>query len=82
MYHEKDTEAAPLKVVASFLKIWSLIYEESKICVSMRKKNTDMTITEVAGTVGFSGSSYYAESFRKWCKKSPSEYRRQENMDK
>lgn len=149
MHHEKDAETALLTVAASFLKIWSLIYEESRICVSMRKKssdftilknmigyiqkyycqkitlddiakagavgqskccklftkytgttpnayliqyrlhqsfwylkNTDMTITEVAGAVGFSGSSYYAESFRKWCKKSPSEYRRQENMDK
>ena len=149
MYHEKEAKTAPLTVTASFLKIWSLIYEKSKICVSIRKKNsdfiilknmigyiqkfycqkitlddiakagavgqskccklftkytgttpntyliqyrlhqsfwylknTDMTITEVAGAVGFSGSSYYAESFRKWCKKSPSEYRRQENMDK
>ncbi len=39
-------------------------------------KNTDMTIAEVAQTVGFSGSSYYAKIFRKWCKKSPSEYRK------
>lgn len=39
-------------------------------------KNTDMTITEIAQVVGFSGSSYYAESFRKWCGKSPSEYRK------
>ncbi|MCM1045512.1 MAG: AraC family transcriptional regulator [Candidatus Gastranaerophilales bacterium] len=39
-------------------------------------KNTDMTITEIAGAVGFSGSSYYAEAFRKWCGKSPSEYRK------
>lgn len=39
-------------------------------------KNTNMTITEVAQTVGFSGSSYYAEIFRKWCNKSPSEYRK------
>ncbi len=146
MYHEKDTEAAPLTMAASFLKIWSLIYEKSKVAISTKKenvdftilksmigyiqkfygqkitlddiaragavgqskccklfakytgttpntyliqyrlhqsfwylKNTDMTITEVAGAVGFSGSSYYAESFRKWCNKSPSEYRRQEN---
>lgn len=38
-------------------------------------KNTDMTITEIAHAVGFSGSSYYAETFRKWYGKSPSEYR-------
>ncbi len=144
MYHEKDTKTAPLTLTASFLKIWSLIYERSKICVSTKKqnsdliilknmigyiqkfysqkitlaaiakagavgqtkccklfaqytgttpntyltqyrlrqsiwylKNTDMTISEIAGAVGFSGSSYYAESFRKWCGRSPSEYRRQ-----
>lgn len=41
-------------------------------------KNTDMTITEIAQTVGFSGSSYYAEAFRKWCSKCPSEYRKKE----
>ena len=39
-------------------------------------KNTDMTITEIAHTVGFSGSSYYAEVFRKWYRISPSEYRK------
>ena len=39
-------------------------------------KNTDMTITEIAQTVGFSGSSYYAETFRKWLSQSPSEYRK------
>lgn len=38
-------------------------------------KNTDMTITEIAHAVGFSGSSYYAETFRKWYKKSPTEYK-------
>ena len=40
-------------------------------------KNTDSTITEIAQTVGFSGSSYYAEAFRKWYKKSPSAYRKE-----
>lgn len=40
-------------------------------------KNTDMTVTEIAHTVGFNGSSYYAESFRKWYGISPSEYRKQ-----
>ncbi len=38
-------------------------------------KNTDMTVTEIAYAVGFNGSSYYAEAFRKWCGKSPTEYR-------
>lgn len=40
-------------------------------------KNTDSMITEIAQTVGFSGSSYYAEAFRKWYKKSPSAYRKE-----
>lgn len=39
-------------------------------------KNTDMSITEIAQAVGFSGSSYYAEVFRKWYHLSPSEYRK------
>lgn len=39
-------------------------------------KNTDMTITEIAHAAGFSGSSYYAEAFRKWSGESPSEYRK------
>ena len=41
-------------------------------------KNTDMTVTEIAQTVGFSGGSYYAEAFGKLCNKSPSEYRKAE----
>ena len=41
-------------------------------------KSTDMTVTEISGAVGFSGSSYYAESFKKWIGKSPSEYRKME----
>lgn len=40
-------------------------------------KNTDMTITEIANAIGFNGSSYYAETFRKWYGKSPSEYKRE-----
>ena len=40
-------------------------------------KNTDMTITQIASTVGFSGGSYYAEAFKKHYNKSPSEYRKQ-----
>ena len=43
-------------------------------------KNTDTTITEIAQTVGFSGSSYYAEVFGKWYDKSPSEYRKEEKL--
>ena len=39
-------------------------------------KNTDMSITEIAGAVGFGGSSYYAEIFRKWSGISPTEYRK------
>ena len=42
-------------------------------------KNTDMTVTEIAYAVGFNGSSYYAEAFRKWCGKSPTEYRNTES---
>ena len=40
-------------------------------------KNTDMTITEIANAIGFNGSSYYAETFRKWYGKSPSEYKQE-----
>ena len=39
-------------------------------------KNADMTVTEIAREVGFSGSSYYAETFRKWYRQSPTEYRK------
>lgn len=38
-------------------------------------KNSDMTVTEIANAVGFNGGSYYAEAFRKWYNKSPSECR-------
>ena len=38
-------------------------------------KNTNMTITEIAFACGFSGASYYAETFRRALDKSPSEYR-------
>lgn len=38
-------------------------------------KGTDMTVTEIALACGFSGASYYAESFRRECGKSPTEYR-------
>lgn len=38
--------------------------------------NTDMTILEICLNVGFSGASYYAETFRKYFGKTPVEYRR------
>ncbi|MCR5805807.1 MAG: AraC family transcriptional regulator [Oscillospiraceae bacterium] len=38
-------------------------------------RETDMTITEIALAVGFSGASYYAEAFRRETGKSPTEYR-------
>ena len=142
IYSAKDDKTAPIKITSLFLKIWSLIYENSKIAslskvhnddltiiknmvgyiqkfycdkitlsdiaasgaVGQSKccklfdryigftpnaylikyrlnqsvwylKNTDMTITEIAQAVGFSGSSYYAEAFRKWYGVSPSGYR-------
>lgn len=143
MYHARNNVTAPLTVSASFLKIWSFIYEISGISVASKKQNSDltllknmigyiqkfyreritladiaaagavgqskccklfdrytgvtpnayliqyrlhqstwylqntnMTITEIAQAVGFSGSSYYAEVFRKCYKHSPSEYRK------
>lgn len=39
-------------------------------------KNTDGTIAEIAAAIGFGGSSYYAEAFRRWCGKSPTQYRK------
>lgn len=39
-------------------------------------KTTDMTILEISLAVGFSGASYYAETFRKHFGKSPFEYRK------
>lgn len=44
-------------------------------------RNTDISITEIAFSVGFSGASYYAETFRKWFCKSPTQFRN-ENMQK
>lgn len=37
--------------------------------------DTDMSITEIALSTGFSSASYYAETFRKMLGKSPKEYR-------
>ena len=39
-------------------------------------RGTDMTVTEIGLACGFSGASYYAESFRRELGVSPSEYRR------
>lgn len=39
-------------------------------------KNTELSVTEIAGAVGFGGGSYYAEVFRKWNGKSPTTYRK------
>lgn len=38
-------------------------------------RGTDMPVTEIALSVGFGGASYYAETFRKWLGKSPTEFR-------
>lgn len=38
--------------------------------------STDQSVTEIAGCVGFSSSSYYSEVFRKFMQCSPTEYRR------
>lgn len=39
--------------------------------------SSDASITEVALEVGFSSSSYYAETFRKWMGRSPRQYRKE-----
>lgn len=39
-------------------------------------RDTDMSIIEIALTVGFSSASYYAETFRKWVGMSPTEWRK------
>lgn len=38
-------------------------------------RGSDMSVTEIALSVGFGGSSYYSEIFRKYFGKSPTEYR-------
>ena len=38
--------------------------------------DNDMSVTEIALSVGFGGASYYAELFRKCFGKSPTEYRK------
>lgn len=39
-------------------------------------QHTDMTLLEISDAVGFSGASYFAETFRKCYATTPSEYRR------
>lgn len=41
-------------------------------------RGTDMTVTEICYEVGFSGASYFSESFRKAFGRSPTEYRSKE----
>lgn len=41
-------------------------------------RSNDMSVTEIALSVGFSGASYYAEIFRKWFGKSPTEFRKEQ----
>lgn len=38
-------------------------------------RNTDRSITDIALSVGFSGASYYAETFRRWFGTSPTRFR-------
>ena len=143
IYEVRKDLAAPIKIQAAFLSIWTLLFEnmppaekrkthadgdlgvlknmigfiqqnyqnkvslsqiaasgsvgQSKCCKLFAKylrqtpnlyltqyrlnksmpllKNTEKTITEIACEVGFGNSSYYAETFRRWIGKSPSEYR-------
>ena len=44
-------------------------------------KHTSMSITEVAFTSGFTGVSYYAETFRKYFGCTPTEYRKRTELD-
>lgn len=39
-------------------------------------RGTDRSITEIAQAVGFGGSSYFAESFKKWAGVSPTKFRK------
>lgn len=43
-------------------------------------KNTSMNITEIAMASGFSGVSYFAETFRKYFDCSPTQYRKQSDL--
>ena len=39
---------------------------------------TDLSITDIALSVGFGSASYYAETFRRWFGKSPTEFRNEQ----
>ncbi len=43
-------------------------------------RETTMSITEIALSTGFSGASYYAETFRKWAGISPGEFRKNSKL--
>ncbi|MBF9690434.1 AraC family transcriptional regulator [Bifidobacterium dentium] len=72
------------KLFAKYIKQTPNIYltryrlDKSTVLLS----NTDRTVTEIATAVGFNGSSYYAEAFRKWYGKSPTEYRTTSNIQR
>lgn len=72
------------KLFAKYIKQTPNIYltryrlDKSTVLLS----NTDRTVTEIATAVGFNGSSYYAEAFRKWYGKSPTEYRATSNIQR
>lgn len=40
-------------------------------------RTTDLSITEIALSTGFSNGSYYAETYRKWLGQSPTQFRQQ-----
>lgn len=43
-------------------------------------KISNLTIIEIVSETGFIGTSYYAEIFRKWTGKIPTEYRNEYNV--
>lgn len=43
-------------------------------------RNPELSISEIAGMTGFSGSSYYTESYHKYYGETPSEYRKTLNI--
>lgn len=44
-------------------------------------EQTELSVTDIAGKVGFSGSSYYAEIFRRYMGCSPRDYRRKQQTN-
>lgn len=45
-------------------------------------QDSDKSITEIAQEVGFGGSSYFAEAFKKWAGESPTEFRKEKMVSK